>query len=272
MNSRRSTYRPEIDGLRALAVLAVIFYHAGFQWIGGGLFGVDVFFVISGYLITRLLLSDIDSENLSLTDFYYRRARRLLPAFLFVLLICAPIAWWMLNPDQLGFFGLAGISSLLLVSNWFHANNIDYFSTPAEQMPWVHTWSLSVEEQFYLVFPVLLLVLCFSLRRKQVLIVVLGLLISSLIFGHWIWHDKPEALFNHTVARAWELLVGAAVAIWLSRKAASPNAYATTVGLAMILMSMLIYKSTMEITLPYSALAVLGTAPNNCVFQANQIQ
>lgn len=260
MDPHKSSYRPEIDGIRALAVLAVIFYHAGFQWISGGMFGVDVFFVISGYLITRILLSDIDNKKLSLKGFYYRRARRLVPAFLFVLLICSPLALWLLTPDHLAYFALAAISSLLFISNWFHASHVDYFSPHAEHMPLLHTWSLSVEEQFYIVFPLLLLILCHLLRRKQLLFAILGLLVASLIVGQWIWHDQPEATFNHTVARAWELLVGAGLAIWLSRKSVLPNSYATTCGLAMVLMSMLTYNSSMDAILPYSTLAVVGTA------------
>jgi peptidoglycan/LPS O-acetylase OafA/YrhL len=152
-------YRPEIDGLRALAIIPVILFHAGFQSFSGGFIGVDVFFVISGYLITSIILTE---KNFSLLNFYERRARRILPALFFVMLATLPFAWLYLMPND---------TKALLNSLWracFFSSNLlfykqdGYFDTAAELKPFIHTWSLAIEEQFYLLFPFL-----FKLSEKD---------------------------------------------------------------------------------------------------------
>ena len=160
-------YRPEIDGLRALAVLPVIFFHAGFQLFEGGFIGVDVFFVISGYLITSIILRKRESGSFTLAGFYERRARRLLPALFVVLFCCIPFAFLILTPPFFKeFFGLGLVGAATFSSNFlFLIQRNGYFvAANSELNPLIHTWSLAVEEQFYLFYPLLLL---FMLRFSR---------------------------------------------------------------------------------------------------------
>ena len=149
-------YRPEIDGLRAVAVLPVILFHAGLESFNGGFVGVDVFFVISGFLITSILIRDIESDRFSLSQFYERRARRILPALFFVMLCMLPFAWLWMLPHQLEDFSQGLIAVCLFVSNLLFWRQSDYFAPATEENPLLHTWSLAVEEQYYVLFPLFL--------------------------------------------------------------------------------------------------------------------
>ena len=149
-------YRREIDGLRAIAVLPVIFFHAGFDLFKGGFVGIDVFFVISGYLITTIILSELDQGKFSIVNFYERRARRILPALFFVMLICLPFAWAWLLPSDIKQFSQSLIAICMFASNILFWRNTDYFDAEADIKPLLHTWSLAVEEQFYILLPIFL--------------------------------------------------------------------------------------------------------------------
>ncbi len=138
-------YRREIDGLRALAVIPVIFFHAGFQAFSGGFVGVDVFFVISGYLITSIILTEKSSGKFTLTKFYERRARRILPALFFIMLVCLPFSWLWLLPSNLNDFSKSLIVVPIFSSNFLFINQGGYFDTAIELKPLIHTWSLAVE-------------------------------------------------------------------------------------------------------------------------------
>ena len=164
MVSRYHHYRAEIDGLRALAVLSVVAYHAKFSvgeaiFLPGGFLGVDVFFVISGFLITGLLLQEYRrTGRISFGDFYERRARRLLPALMVVMIASAPMAWQLLNPSQLIDYAQAMLASLFFGSNFYwHFSLQEYGAESALLKPFLHTWSLAVEEQYYIVFPLVML-------------------------------------------------------------------------------------------------------------------
>lgn len=146
-------YRREIDGLRALAVLPVMLFHAGFSGVSGGFVGVDVFFVISGYLITGILISEQAAGTFTLTGFYERRARRILPALFVVLLACLPFAWAWLLPSDLKAFARSLAAAAISLSNVLFWRESGYFDTSSELKPLLHTWSLGVEEQYYMVFP-----------------------------------------------------------------------------------------------------------------------
>ena len=159
------TYRPEIDGLRAIAVGAVIFYHAqttilGYQAFEGGFIGVDIFFVISGYLITLIILKElVTTGTFSFKHFYERRIRRILPALLFVMLVSLPFAWMYLLPSNLIDFSKSILYSLGFSSNfYFHYSGQQYGAQSGLLKPFLHTWSLSVEEQYYILFPIVLLI------------------------------------------------------------------------------------------------------------------
>jgi len=150
-------YRKEIDGLRAVAVLPVILFHAGFDTFSGGYVGVDIFFVISGYLITSIILKERSENNFTLLGFYERRARRILPALSLVMLCCIPFAWLWMIPNDFDKFGQSLIATSFFGSNILFWQESGYFAGPAELKPLLHTWSLAVDEQYYLLFPLFIL-------------------------------------------------------------------------------------------------------------------
>ena len=153
-------YRSEIDGLRAVAVVPVILFHAGFEIFSGGFAGVDIFFVISGYLITSIIMSEMEKGKFSILTFYERRARRILPALFFMLFSCLPFAWLWLNPVDMKDFAQSLIAVSTFLSNILFWRETGYFATAAELKPLLHTWSLAVEEQYYIFFPLLLMATC----------------------------------------------------------------------------------------------------------------
>lgn len=167
------TYRAEIDGLRAIAVLPVIFCHAGFYLFNGGYVGVDVFFAISGYLITTLILEEMQRGHFSLPSFYERRARRILPALFIVMAASACAAWVMLPPGAMASFASSMVSVLFFSSNVLFWQQSGYFDLASELKPLLHTWSLAVEEQFYLLFPLAMLAV-FRAGPRRLAFVLLG--------------------------------------------------------------------------------------------------
>lgn len=204
-------YRPEIDGLRALAVLPVIFYHAGAEWLPGGFVGVDIFFVISGYLISSIILKEIKSDKFSFLQFYERRIRRIIPALLAMLLIVVLAFQFISLPDQAVESAESSVAALFSVSNFYFWRQSGYFAPASELMPFIHTWSLAVEEQFYFIFPIVMLVILrFRLSIKIILILV-TLVTFSLSF--WLSVNKPSVAYYLLPSRAWELAIGVLVAI-----------------------------------------------------------
>jgi peptidoglycan/LPS O-acetylase OafA/YrhL len=239
-------YRPEIDGLRAIAVVPVILFHANVGIMPGGFVGVDVFFVISGYLITRILLDDLSAGRFSIVNFYERRMRRIAPALFFVCLACLPFAaMWML-PPELRAFGKSLFHALLMVSNFELWDDVSYFSAKNELKPLLHTWSLSVEEQFYLVFPVLLWALR-RCQRRTIFCVVAALAALSFALTLPISRIDPVANFYLPFTRFWELSVGALLAIGGVRTieiADRMKAALASAGLAGIVLACLFLTST----------------------------
>jgi peptidoglycan/LPS O-acetylase OafA/YrhL len=158
-----SRYRADIDGLRAIAVLCVLFFHTGLPFFGGGFVGVDIFFVISGFLITRLIRDEfVEKGSFDFKNFYVRRGRRLFPGLFFTMLLCTAFSIWLFSPQHLARFGGELIHALLSLSNVFFWRESGYFDPAADYKPLLHTWSLSIEEQFYLIWP---LFLVFILKR-----------------------------------------------------------------------------------------------------------
>ncbi len=205
-------YRREIDGLRAVAVVPVILFHAGFKGFSGGFVGVDVFFVISGYLITGIIHQEIEQGTFSIVRFYERRVRRILPALFTVCLACIPFAWFWMLPKEFEAFARSLIAVNLFSSNILFWRESGYFDAAAGLKPLLHTWSLAVEEQFYLFFPLLLLL--FRKTSKTTLLAVLIVLtIASLGLAQWATRTHPPAAFFLLPTRAWELGIGAILAM-----------------------------------------------------------
>lgn len=207
-------YRADIDGLRALAILPVVLFHAGIPGSSGGYVGVDVFFVISGFLITSIIRDEIDEGRFSVLRFYERRARRILPALFVVLLCCVPLAGWIFYPDQFLAFSRSLIAASLFVSSHFFRSETGYFDLDSEQKPLLHTWSLSVEEIFYIVFPLLLILIKGATRAGQAKILLAIALLSLIASSIALAQDprSPSAFFL-PYSRAWELLLGAILAL-----------------------------------------------------------
>jgi peptidoglycan/LPS O-acetylase OafA/YrhL len=203
-------YRPDIDGLRAVAVLAVVFFHAFPTVLPGGFVGVDLFFVISGYLITGLLAADLQAGHYSVARFYARRIRRIFPALAVVLLATYAIGWLCLYGDEYKALGKHIVSAVGFIANWTFWTEAGYFDRASDTKPLLHLWSLGVEEQFYIVWP-LLLGLAFKFGRVRTCCVTIALV--SFLLNLWLIHFHPSAAFFWPFSRFWELLVGAALAM-----------------------------------------------------------
>lgn len=249
-------YRPDIDGLRALAVAPVVFYHAGVSGFSGGFVGVDVFFVISGYLITTILLREIGEGRFSYLRFYERRARRIMPALLFVLAATSAGAWLILFPDQLSDYGVHLLATLGFVANLVFMLEVgDYFSPDAEFIPLLHMWSLGVEEQFYILFPAFLAVTIRvgRLWRDGVLISVCA---ASFALALVLERIAPTYAFYFTGTRVWELGLGALLAMGYLQPRLSPWAReaAGVAGLCLIVGAVAFYSAET----PFPGLAALA--------------
>ena len=201
-------YRPDIDGLRAIAVLAVIGFHAFPAWIRGGFVGVDVFFVISGYLISTILLTDMEHGSFRFAQFYMRRIRRIFPALIVVLLACMAAGWLVLFSSEYKALGKHVAGSAAFVSNFVLWNEASYFVKAVETKPLLHIWSLGIEEQFYIVWPLLLYLVW---KRKAATLALLVLLLTfSLTFN--VTSSDQAADFYSPLTRFWELMAGAVLA------------------------------------------------------------
>jgi peptidoglycan/LPS O-acetylase OafA/YrhL len=216
-SSQGTAYRPEIDGLRALAVMLVIFSHAQVPWLAGGYLGVDIFFVISGYLITGILVRDLEAGRFSCARFYLRRIRRILPALLLVMFLTLPFALWLMLPDDLQLYGQSLVATAAFANNFLLTLAGSYWGPDVQFFPLMHSWSLSVEEQFYLVVP-LLMWAAWRIGGRRGLIGVL-VLIAGLSFWSAMSLNQTRAnwSFYLIVPRAWELCAGALVALGEAR-------------------------------------------------------
>ena len=211
-------YRPDIDGLRAIAVLAVIGFHAFPAWIRGGFVGVDVFFVISGYLISTILLTGMERGSFRFSQFYIRRIRRIFPALIVVLLACMVAGWLVLFSFEYKALGKHVAGSAAFVSNFVLWNEAGYFDKAAETKPLLHIWSLGIEEQFYIVWPLLLYLIW---KRKAATLALLLLLLARQLCFQCALVLDPAADFYSPLTRFWELMAGAVLA-YLSLYRADP--------------------------------------------------
>lgn len=242
--SKLMKYRPEIDGLRALAVIPVIFFHAGWPGFSGGFIGVDVFFVISGYLITSIIVADLEAGKFSYQRFYERRARRILPALFLVMLVSIPFAWLWMLPNDLQDFSESVAAATLFTSNVLFWRESGYFETTEALKPLIHTWSLGVEEQYYLLYPLLLLAIWKYARKYFISIIVLGLLVS-LVFSEYMSRYHISANFFLLPTRGWELLAGACLVNIEANKQIifkeKTSSYLAVVGVILVVISVIFF-------------------------------
>ncbi|HEV2674883.1 MAG TPA: acyltransferase family protein [Aliidongia sp.] len=216
-NAGPGTYRADVDGLRAIAVLSVVAYHAGIPFFTGGFVGVDIFFVISGYLIGGIIDRDVHGQGFSFAGFYARRAKRILPALLAMLLFCYVVVTLLLSPGETRAFARSAVATIAAVSNITFWRGLNYFSPSAELNPLLMTWSLAVEEQFYLFFPIVLIVLN-RLMPKRLFPALLLLSLASLLASVWGMVHLPTATFFLLPTRAWELGGGVLLAVHEARR------------------------------------------------------
>jgi peptidoglycan/LPS O-acetylase OafA/YrhL len=285
-------YRKEIDGLRALAVIPVILFHAGFKAFSGGYIGVDVFFVLSGYLITSIILAEKEAGTFSFIQFYERRCRRILPALFFVMTVCIPFAWLsIIDPVQLKQFAASLISVTLFISNIQFWQESVYFAPAAELKPLLHTWSLAIEEQYYLFFPIFM-VLFWGWGKRWLVAIVSIVALSSLLCAQisgnlkitapymepqFLWFNQSNlSSYYLPTGRVWTLLVGVLVAFFLHSNPqvkSRANNSASFLGLILIFYSIVYFDSTTPYPSVFTLLPVIGTAliiafakPNTVVY------
>ncbi|MER5174046.1 acyltransferase family protein [Thioclava kandeliae] len=248
-------YRAEIDGLRTLAVLPVLFFHAGFSQISGGFIGVDIFFVISGYLITTILIGELDEGRFSILRFYERRFRRILPALFIVIACTIPMAWIQLDPQRFTDFSQSILACMAFVSNILFWSEAGYFDTDAENKPLLHTWSLAVEEQYYLFFPVMLFLL-WRYGRRSTLGMIIVLTLGSFGLCEWMSRHASSANFYLLPSRMWELFAGSICAFALPHLRG--NQWLAGLGLALIAGGIVLIDGTMRFPSAVTLVPVLG--------------
>lgn len=260
MSSMR--YRSEIDGLRALAVVPVVLFHAGVTGFSGGYVGVDVFFVISGYLITHLIIKDLQNGRFSLLSFYERRARRIFPALIALILVCVPVAWVLMPPPDMKSFSASVVATATFTSNIFFWKESGYFDTAAELKPLLHTWSLAVEEQFYILFPIFMIFTWAKGYWKSTITICI-LAIASLALSSYAAYVQPSANFYLLPTRAWELLFGSLTAIVLYRYEFNLPLWISNIvslfGVFLILLAVFTFDGQTPFPGLYAMLPVVGT-------------
>jgi peptidoglycan/LPS O-acetylase OafA/YrhL len=262
-------YRSDIDVLRALSVIAVMLYHANFKInnnliLPGGFLGVDIFFVISGYLITNIILQDLKNKKFSLKYFYERRIRRIIPAFLFLCLVTTPVAYLIMFPTNFLEFSESLFSSLFFISNIYFSNSNNLYGAEDNfLLPLLHTWSLSIEEQFYLLLPIFL-ILTFRFNKKKIIENILIILIISFVLSCIFLYFSDHIFgFYSIITRAWELLLGSLVAATQFNKGGGIkniflNNYGSVIGICLILFSFFFLDDEKKHPSYYTLLPTLG--------------
>ncbi|WP_235842806.1 acyltransferase family protein [Cereibacter sphaeroides] len=235
-------YRPDVDGLRSLAILPILLFHAGVTLFSGGYIGVDIFFVISGFLITTIIRDDLAAGRFSIVTFYERRARRILPALFFTLALTTLAAVILFLPAQLIDYAKSLFGTATFTANFYFWKNSGYFEASAHLRPLLHTWSLAVEEHFYLVVPVAIWAVWRFVRQAEMAVLLIAL-IASFALSVYMTERGPTANFFLLPTRAWELLLGSLVAILPARVAlrGMANEAAAFAGLALTLVPVVLY-------------------------------
>ena len=212
--SKALTYRADIDTLRAVAVLSVVCFHFSKTWLPGGFLGVDVFFVISGFLITLILHREMNAGVFSFKNFYVRRMKRILPVFFVVVLTALVLGAMLFTPDDFAMLSRSALASVLFAANFYFARGQGYFDPAQEEKPLLHIWSLSIEEQYYFVFPILLLLVVRRSYREQMLFMALLMLMSLL--AAYIPTGLDKYYLPHL--RAFEMLTGSMLAVFVQQQ------------------------------------------------------
>tara|TARA_B100000900_G_scaffold397211_1_gene397317 strand:- start:9815 stop:11794 length:1980 start_codon:yes stop_codon:yes gene_type:complete len=235
---KRITYRKDINGLRAIAVLAVVFYHADIFQFNGGWLGVDVFFVISGYLISNIIISELNESKFAFIDFYIRRIRRILPALFSTLIFTLPFSYFLLTPKAIIEYAKSLFASIFFYANYYFQNLDFYNAEPTKVMPLLHTWSLAIEEQFYLLFP-LFCMLIYKLNKRLFSTILFMFFFSSIYLNS----TTSELIkFYQIQFRAWELLLGALVMIFQNKIRIK---YIDKLGFILLLFSFIYFDDSM---------------------------
>src|SRR5580704_1090978 len=249
------TYRPDIDGLRAVAVLLVVAFHTGIGKFRGGFVGVDVFFVISGFLISSVILAEISAGHFSIAAFYERRIRRIFPALVVMMFVTSFLAAKYFLPSELTDYAKSLLAATFSVSNFYFWRQSGYFDAPAALKPLLHTWSLAVEEQFYIVFPLFLVLIRKLFPERLRTAVVLFALASFVVSAYGAFY-APVSTFYMLHTRAWELLLGTIISLNILPDIKSPlwRNVATIVGLGLIVAAGVFYTSTT----PFPGIAALA--------------
>ena len=264
-------YRPEIDGLRSIAVFAVIFYHLQISFdnieiLKGGFLGVDIFFVISGYLITSIIYRELlISNKFSFKNFYEKRIRRLLPALIFVALMSSFLAWKYMMPTNFVDYSKSIIYSVFFSSNFFfYFSELEYFQDDALLKPFLHTWSLAVEEQFYILFPIFFLIL-FRNLKNYIIHILVTISLVSLIFASYSSNIYPSSSFYFIHTRIWELLLGSILACLEIKKGHRSekklyNLFFQIIGLSLIIFSIIYFDDDINHPSYLTFIPVAGTS------------
>jgi peptidoglycan/LPS O-acetylase OafA/YrhL len=263
-------YRKELDGLRALALIPIMFLHAGFSTFSGGFVGVDVFFVLSGYLITSIMLGDLQRGTFSIARFYERRARRILPALFVVLLICSALVWFWLLPAEIEQYSKSLLATLFFVSNVFFWKTTGYFDVSTELNLLIHTWSLAIEEQFYMLFPLLLWVL-WKWGQRWIIPILSIIALMSLALAQYSSTRYASFDFYLLPTRTWELISGALLALYIfyrskqvtvassdQTKSTWIQELASAAGLGLIAYAQLTFHAKMPFPGVYALIPIIG--------------
>ena len=253
-------HRTDIDGLRALAVLPILLFHAGIPGFSGGYVGVDIFFVISGFLITAIIDREMAAKTFSYVNFYERRIRRIFPALAVVLAFCLLAAWFILLPSEIADFAKSVIGTILFASNIVFFRQSGYFDRISEEKPLLHTRSLGIEEQFYIFFPIILfLIIRYAPKYRQHLVA----LIAAASFGLCVHltPTSPSAAFYLIPTRAWELLAGSLLALGVVPvvRAGAVRSLLSGLGIAMIVAAVILFDGTTPFPGVAALLPVAGT-------------
>lgn len=255
-------YRSEIDGLRAIAVVSVILFHAGLPFLSGGYVGVDIFFVISGYLISTIIFDEVEQKRFSFITFYERRARRIVPALSLIMLCSILPAYLLLQPADLISFGKSLIAIPVFLSNVLFWSERSYFGSATELKPLIHTWSLAVEEQFYLLYPVFVIAI-FKWFKKYLAVILVVALVLSLVASYYVTRLHFETGFFLPFTRAWEMLLGGMAALLIRNRIVEKYPFNGTVvsliGLAMMVYSIVAFDDKTIFPGIAAAVPVIGT-------------